>query len=131
MLSSLLILLSVVSPPAAAEPTQTLDALERQELRQYLAELRAGRPGSAVVVERLAGLSFAGLREVLDAYLALPGPIEMHPHRAFYSLLERTSREALSPWPMVSLYSPDFADFLTRPLADHPQAQRLFQRLLA
>jgi len=131
MLCSLLLLLSVSNLPAAAEPLQTLEALERQDLRRYLAELRAGRPGSAATVERLAGLSFAGLREIIDAYLALPEPIEMHTHRAFYALLERTSRAALSPWPMILLYSPDFAAFLTRPLGEHPQAQRLFQRLLA
>ena len=41
------------------------------------------------------------------------------------TLLERTSREALSPWPLVTLYSPEFAGFLTQPIAENPAGQRV------
>src|SRR5437773_4645628 len=113
--------------PTAAR-ADSLDDAERKELRAYLAELKAGRPGSAVQVERLAAISFDGLLETIRAYTQLEAPIEPHTHRAFQALLERTSREALSPWPLVTLYSPDFARFLTK--ADNPQASALFRQLL-
>jgi hypothetical protein len=101
------------------------------ELRRYLVDLKAGRPGSAVTVERLAAVSYAGFAEVVRAYGDLDGSAEPHTHRAFQALLERISRQAIAPWPMVTLYSPDLADFLTRPPDDNLAARRLFQRLLA
>src|SRR5436305_2502492 len=106
----------------------SLDEVERKDLRAHLAELKAGRPGSAAQVERFAAIPFPALLETIRAYTALEGPIESHTHRAFQTLLERASREALSPWPLVTLYSPEFARFLT--MADNPTARDLLHRLL-
>lgn len=125
----LLILLTLAGWPGTGRAAESLADVERVELRRYLAELKQGQPGSAVQVERLAGMSFTDFRETVQAYVDLPGPIEAPTHRAFQALLERTSREALSPWPMVTLYSPDFARFLTAPVADNPLSRRLFQQL--
>lgn len=122
-----LLLLSTLPGALRAD---ALEASELTELRRYLAELKAGRPGSAAVVDRLAAVSFAGFAEVVRMYGDLDGAVEPHTHRAIQGLLERISRGALAPWPMVTLYSPDLARFLTRPLDDNPQAQRLFERLL-
>src|SRR4051812_16199164 len=99
-LRMLLLALALAAPTARAD---SLDDQERAELRRYLAGLSKGQPGSAAQVDRLAGLSFAGLREVMQAYADLPAAAEPHTHRAFQVLLERTSREALSPWPMLTL----------------------------
>ena len=108
----------------------SLEATELAELRRYLAELKSGRQGSAAMVDHLAAVSFAGFKEIVRAYGELDGPIEPQTHRAYQTLLERVSRSALSPWPMVMLYSPDMASFLTRPLDENVAAQRLFDRLL-
>jgi hypothetical protein len=126
----LLIGLSLAAWPGAAAADSLAEA-ERAELRRYLAELKQGRPGSAEQVERLAGVSFAGFRDIVQAYVELPGAIEPATHRAFQALLERTSREALSPWPLVTLYSPEFARFLTAPAMANPVPQRLFAKLRA
>jgi hypothetical protein len=113
-----------------ARGADTLETAELADLRRYLTQLKAGQPGSAVTVEHLAAVSFTGFREIVRTYSELDEPIEAHTHRAFQTLLERVSREALAPWPMVTLYSPEFARFLTRPADDNPPAQRLFERLL-
>src|SRR5262249_5202881 len=47
--------------PVTVARADSLDTVELKELRAYLAELKAGGPGSAASVERLAGVSFAGL----------------------------------------------------------------------
>jgi hypothetical protein len=125
-----LIVLVLLLLSAATIRADTLEENERAELRRYLADLKAGRPGSAAQVDRLAGLPFAGLREVMQAYADLPASAEPHTHRAFHVLLERVSREALSPWPMLTLYSEDFAQFLTRPIDKEPLAPKLFAQLL-
>jgi len=125
-LLALLLCLGPALPPARAD---SLDEAEQAELKRYLTELKMGRPCSPAQVERLAGVSFAGLRLILETYANLGSPGEPHTHRAFQVLLERTSREALSPWPMLSLYSPEFARFLTAPVADNPQARKLFDQL--
>lgn len=119
---------------ALAAVTQTaradaLDADELAELKRYLTELKMGRPCSAATVERLAGVSFAGLRLTMQTYAELPPGREPVTHRAFQVLLERTSREALSPWSLVTLYSPQFARFLSEPLADNTLSARLFDQL--
>jgi hypothetical protein len=108
----------------------TLEENELAELRRYLTDLKRGQPGSAAQVDRLAGLSFAGLREAMQAYADLPASAEPHTHRAFHVLLERISRETLSPWPVVQLYSDDLAQFLSRPLDKEPLAAKLFEQLL-
>lgn len=109
---------------------ETLESRELDELERYLGSLRAGQPGSAAEVERFADGSYAGLRMVIEGYTALEAPIESHTHRAFQTLLERMSRSAYAPWPMVTLYSPEFADFLTRPVGENPLGERLFQVLI-
>src|SRR3989442_10273105 len=100
---------------APAVRADSLDAAEMTELRRYLAELKDGKPGDAAQVERLAAVSWTGLMETMRTYAVIKGPIEPHTHRAFQGLLERQSREALAPWPLVKLYSPDLARFLTLP----------------
>ena len=45
------------------------------------------------------------------------------------TLPRRDDTFTLSPWPMLSLYSPDFARFLTAPAADNPLARKLFDQL--
>jgi hypothetical protein len=123
-------LLMLLALPGALR-ADSLEASELADLRRYLAELKAGRPGSAAAVDRLAAVSFAGFTEIVRTYGDLEDSAEPHTHRAFQALLERVSREALAPWPMVNLYSPDLARFLTRPLDDHPPACRLFGRLMS
>ncbi len=125
-----LVLCFLSSGLAAPARADSLEENERAELRRYLTDLKRGQPGSAAQVDRLAGLSFAGLREVMQAYADLPAGAEPHTHRAFHVLLERISREALSPWPMLTLYSGEFAQFLTRPMEKEPLGPKLFDQLL-
>ena len=106
----------------------TLEEVEPRDLGRYLASLQSGQPGSAGQVDKLADVSFAGLRQTMQAYVDLPAPIEPHTHRSFQALLERMSRTTLMPWPMLNLYSPDLARFMIQP--DDPLAQKMFQRLL-
>jgi hypothetical protein len=118
----------------ALAPAVRADSLadsERAELRRYLGELKLGRPGDAAVVDRLAAVSYLGFRDIVASYIALDDKAEPHTHRAFQALLERVSREALSPWPMIKLYSTEFADFLVHPLDDNELSRQLFARLLA
>ena len=111
----------------------TADSLEQTELaalRRYLDELSSGQPGNASRVDQLSDVSWAGLRLVIETYVALPKPIEGHTHRAFQALLERMSRTALAPWPLVRLYSAEFAEFLVTPTDKNPQGERLFRHLM-
>jgi len=126
----LLLGFALLSLAGSGRAGDTLDDNERAELRRYLAELKQGRPGSAAQVDRLAGLSFAGLREVMEAYVALPASAEPHTHRSFHVLLERTSREALAPWSLLSLYSPELAAFVTATPEQEPLIDKLFTRLM-
>jgi hypothetical protein len=130
MLRALLPTVILLLLPGALR-AESLEESELTELRGYLAELKAGRPGSAVSNERLAAVSYAGLDAVIRAYGELDGPAEPRTHRAFQALLERISREALAPWPMITLYSPDLAHFLSRRPDDNPAGRRLFERLLS
>lgn len=123
------LLLAVMACPAGALAADSLDATELAELQRYLAELKTGGPGSAARVDQLADISFPGLLQVIRAYVELEFPIEAHTHRAFQALLERNTRSADYPWPMLNLYAPQFAQFRTRPVADNPLSQRLFDRL--
>jgi hypothetical protein len=122
---AVILFLLLITATARAD---SLDEVERKELRAYLVDLKAGRPGSAAQVERFAAMPFEGLLETIRAYTQLDGAIEPPTHRAFQTLLERASREALSPWPLLTLYSPDFARFLTT--ADNPLPRELLRRLL-
>jgi hypothetical protein len=121
-----LLCLLLVAPPA---PAESLDDVELKELRAYLAGLKDGKPGDAAQVERLAAVSWAGLQETMRTYAALKPPIEAHTHRAFQALLERQSREALSPWPMVKLYSPEFAAFLSKAPSENAVGELLCKQL--
>src|SRR5262249_28221800 len=112
---------------ASTVRADSLDEVERKELRAYLSDLKSGRPGSAATVERLAGVSFAGLLDTMKSYVSLAHPTEPHPHRAYQGLSERISREAHSPWPLLQLYSPEFGRFLTQP---SDLSHELFRRLL-
>lgn len=123
------LLLAVMAWPTGALVADSLDATELGELQRYLAELKTGSPGSAARVDQLADVSFPGLLQLIRDYVELESPIEAHTHRAFQALLERNTRSADCPWPVVNLYAPQFAQFRTRPVADNPLAQRLFDRL--
>lgn len=126
-MKSLLLTLSICLASNAAL-ADTLDELDMRDLTRYLTSLSSGQSGSAEQVERLADVSFVGLRQTMQAYADLQPPIEPHTHRAFQALLERMSRTTLVPWPMLKLYSPDLARFLTQ--TDEPLAEKLFQQLL-
>jgi hypothetical protein len=108
---------------------ESLENSELTSLRRYLAELKAGRPGSAATVDQLAAVSFAGFMEIVRAYGDLD-TADPHTHRAIQVLLERVSREALAPWPMLTLYSPEMSRFLTTPVEDNTAGRRLFARLI-
>lgn len=123
----LLILLACAAPVAVR--ADTLEEIELRNLTRYLATLSSGQPGSAEQIERLADISFAGLQQTMQAYADLQPPIEPHTHRSFQALLERMSRTALVPWPMLKLYSPELALFLTQ--ADDPLAKKLFEQFLS
>ncbi len=125
----LLFLLGLTWTLAVKGADDSLDSAELAELKTYLAELKTGRPCSPAMVERLAGISWPGLRLIMETYAGLGMDVEPHTHRAFQALLERTSREAVSPWPMVTLYAPDLARFLTAAPADNPLATQLFEQL--
>jgi len=125
---AILVLLALTRVPCVRG--DTLEEDERAQLRRYLADLKKGVPGSAVQVDRLAGLSFAGLREVMQAYADLPASAEPHTHRAFQVLLERISREALAPWPMITLYSEEFGQFLTGPMDKESLIPKFFEQLV-
>jgi hypothetical protein len=126
LLLFLLLSVSAWLPPARAD---SLDQAEQAELKTYLAELKKGRPCSPAMVERLASVSWPGLRLIMETYADLDGEVEPHTQRAFQVFLERTSREAGSPWPMITLYSPDLASFLTASPKENPLAGRLFDQL--
>lgn len=125
------LLLSLVMLPASVRAADSLEAVDLTELKRYLAELKMGRPGSAAQTDRLAEIPFTGLLEAIRAYVELEAPIEPHTHRAFQALLDRNTRDAECPWPIITLYAPDFAKFLTQPLDDNPLSPRLFARLRA
>lgn len=131
MMRILPLLLLTITWPSAKLAAESLESVEAAQLRRYLTELTAGQPGRAATVDQLADVSFAGLHEVIEAYIELDEPVEPHTHRSFQALLERTSRTALAPWPMLTLYSPELADFLTKPVPENPLAQQLCERLLA
>jgi hypothetical protein len=122
----LIILFFLIAPVVRAD---SLDAAEMKELRRYLAALKDGKPGDAAQVERLAPISLDGLIETMRTYAALKVKIEPHTHRAFQALLERISREALAPWRLVKIYSPEFARFLTLPGIENALGQLLFKQL--
>lgn len=123
------LLLSLVFTSAPAAAADSLETIDLAELKRYLAELQMGRPGSAALTDRLAEIPFTGLLQVIQTYVDLQTPIEPHTHRAFQALLDRNTRDAEIPWPLVTLYAPDLARFLTEPLDDNALSQRLFDRL--
>ena len=98
----LLVLFPLSALPGALRAV-SLEASELAELRRYLAELKAGRPGSAAVVDRLTAVSFVGFTEVVRTYGDLDGAVEPYTHRAIQVLLELISRGAVAPWPMATL----------------------------
>lgn len=121
-------LLIVAGWPGTAIADDSLESAELSQLRLYLAALKSGTPGRGESVDQLADVSFAGLMEVIAAYVELEQPVDPQTLRAFETLLERVSRTPLQPWPVVQLYSPELATFVTAP-EESPLAQRLFERL--
>jgi hypothetical protein len=116
------------SPDAAGQ--ESGETLERRALGSYLAELLRGQPGRPSEVDRFSELPFPCFMDVVRSYTEAGATLEPASHRAYQALLERMSRSALAPWTMIRLYSEDFADFLTRPLAGNAPAKALFLRLL-
>jgi hypothetical protein len=116
------------SPWAAAQ--ESGDSPERRALARYLSELKAGQPGRPSAVDELCDLPFPCFMDVVRSYTDGGADLKAETHRAYQSLLERMSRSALAPWPLVQLYSEDFATFLSRPLAGNAPSLALFLRLL-
>jgi hypothetical protein len=109
---------------------ESVQSLERRDLGRYLAELQSGQPSRPSEVDRFSDLPFACFMDVVRSYTDAAGTLDPATHRAYQTLLERMSRSALAPWPMVELYSEEFAAFLTRPLAGNAPSLALFLRLL-
>ncbi len=126
----LLIVLLTLAAQGGAPAADSIDSAESEHLLQYLAQLQAGQPGRAASVEELADVSFAGLRQIIEAYVDLEQPVEPQTHRAFQALIERSSRMALAPWPLVTMYSAELSQFLIARPGENPLAERLLQRLL-
>lgn len=126
----LLIIVALGCAAGLCRGDDSLNGVEQGALAQYLGDLRSGQPGSAVFVDQLADVPFGGLRTAMQAYADAREPFESHTHRAFQALLERMSRTALLPWPMVGLYSPELAEFLIVPAAENSLSARLFAQLV-
>ena len=109
---------------------ESLEMAEHISLEQYLEALEARQPGLARKVDELADISFDGFKTIMKAYVELEEPIERATHLAFHDLLDRASRSALAPWPLLQIYSKDFTHFLTGPVKRNALAQRLFDRLM-
>jgi hypothetical protein len=114
-----------------ATSAETLAERDTHLLERYLQSLAAGTPADAALVDRLAEMSFADLQRVMRAYVELPNDAEPHTHRAFQGLLERASRTALAPWPLILLYSPKFAEYLSKVPEKDSLARKLFAQLLS
>lgn len=110
---------------------ETLAERDARLLDRYLATLATGAPADAAMVDRLAEMPYRDMLRVIEAYIELPEDAESHTHRAFQGLLERSSRTALVPWPLVRLYSPDFARYLSAAPGDDTLSRRLFAQLMA
>lgn len=123
-------LLGLASSGTLRGEVPALARLELAELDVYLRSLQAGQAGSAMVVDALADVPLAGVQAILKAYVETGQPAPAT-HRAFHALLERTTRTALAPWPMLELYDPDFAAWLIRPANENPMARRVLTQLLS
>src|SRR2546421_699888 len=102
------------------------DTLDRRALGSYLAALQAGQPGRPSDVHRFSDLPFPCFVDVVRSDTATGASLDPAGRRAYQALLDRMSRSALAPWPMVQLYSEEFAVFLTRPLAGNAPSLALF-----
>lgn len=104
-----------------------INAIELKMLDAFVTALETRQPTSPDIVSELADLDFPAFRKLVDEYLAAEDP-DRSIHLRYQSLLERTSRSALSPWKMVKLYSPEFAAFLTQ--LPNETSSNLFHRLV-
>lgn len=110
---------------------QSLADSDRELLASYLASLQTGLGGSAKMVDELADASFPALVTVMRSYVTLDQANATDQTRlGYHKLLERLSRGAVAPWPLVEMYSPEFARFLTGPAAENKLGRALFGRLL-
>jgi len=117
----------VAATPVVAE---SLDDLERVAVEHYLDDVARGARGQPAMVDRFAGLSWPGVRFVIERYAALDEPVDPAIHRAFRSLLERTTRTVLLPAAVRERYAADLVR-LTSAAADDELSRRVFARLVA
>lgn len=126
-----LCLVVLVCSMTSAASAETLAERDSKLLDRYLKTLAAGAPADAAMVDRLAEMPYGDMLRVMQAYAKLPNDAEAHTHRAFQGLLERASRTALAPWPLVTLYSPEFAEYLSVVPAKDSLSHKLFAQLIA
>ncbi|MBI2190755.1 MAG: HEAT repeat domain-containing protein [Planctomycetes bacterium] len=134
--TALLVLLPMALCPgqgnlAEATARSPLEQAEGQFLNLYLEGLKAGNPSRAAALEKLDGAGFECLARTIEAYAALPPGTSEDTHRAFHDLLDRLSRAALNPFPVIEFYSPELASWMVRPMPENPLAARLWEQLLA
>lgn len=111
-----------------------LDRVEAETVQRYLDRLATGGAADAKLLDHLADVAWPSVEKIIRRYVVLPEPVEVHTHRAFQALLERTTRTALQPWILVETYSSEFADFLQSSQNGHDEssielADKLFRRL--
>ena len=82
------------------------------------------------MVDRFAGLSWPGVRFVIERYAELDEPVAPALHRTFRPLLERITRTVLLPAAIRDRYAADLVRFTTA-AADDELSRRLFARLVA
>jgi hypothetical protein len=125
-------ILVVVAMLAAAAPAaaESLDDLEQVAVERYLDAVARGAGGQAAMVDRFAALPWPGVRFVIERYAGLDEPVDPATHRAFQTLLERTTRTVLLPEAVRERYAADLVR-LTTAAADDDLTRRLFARLVA
>jgi len=119
-------------------PQHSMAAQELWLLDDYLRALSAGQRGIPSIVDQLVDTEYPALHRVMTAYAALAADAPDASERAFLALLERLSRGARLPWPLLCLYdtppadglADGFAAFLTGPPETNELERQLFARLM-
>ena len=129
MISAILVVVTMLAAtaPAAAE---TLDEMERVALERYLDHVARGGGSQAAMVDRLQSLSWPNLQLLAERYAGLDETAAPTAHRAFQTLLERTTRAVLLPAAVREFYAADLVRLTTSPAEDE-LSRRLFARLVA
>jgi hypothetical protein len=128
MISAILVVVTMLAAtaPVAAE---SLDELERVSLERYLDQVAGGAAGQAAMVDRLSSLSWPNLQLLVERYARLDETAAPATHRAFQTLIERTTRTVLLPAAVRDLYAADLVRLTAAP-ADDEFSRQLFARLV-